>query len=141
VVLFGFGVHQLLHIGRPASYRLNMLVDTEPNRQILARRIAAEARKRGLEIELSPGLEDDPDAPPDPDARRAYLLDQLEDLKSEAIRDFADGGLKGEGLLAGVVALVNDTRISLAAGNRTPHLHPVHLDVQLGEVRSAAGSP
>src|SRR5690349_7008447 len=53
VALFGFEVHQLLHLGRPATYRLNMLVDTEPNRQVLARRIAAEARKRGLEIELS----------------------------------------------------------------------------------------
>jgi hypothetical protein len=51
--LFGFGVHQLVHLGRPATYRLNMVVDTEPNRQVLARRIAAEARKRGLVIELS----------------------------------------------------------------------------------------
>src|SRR6516225_9478831 len=49
-----FGVRQLVHLGRPATYRLNMLVDTEPNRQVLARRIAAEARKRGLVIELSP---------------------------------------------------------------------------------------
>ena len=31
-----------------------MLVDTEPNRRVLARRIAAEARKRGIEIDLSP---------------------------------------------------------------------------------------
>src|SRR6516162_10148895 len=53
VALFGFGVHQLLHLGRPATFRLNMLVDTEPNRQVLARRVAAEARKRGLVIELS----------------------------------------------------------------------------------------
>jgi hypothetical protein len=52
-----------------------------------------------------------------PDARRAYLLDRLDDLKSEAIRDFADGGLKGEGVRAGVTALVNDTRSSLAAGS------------------------
>src|SRR3954471_22120797 len=54
VALLGFGVRQLLHLGRPATYRLNLVVDTEPNRQILARRIAAEARKRGLLIELSP---------------------------------------------------------------------------------------
>ena len=53
VALFVFGLRQLLHLGGPATYRLNMLVDTEPNRQILARRIAAEARKRGLVIELS----------------------------------------------------------------------------------------
>src|SRR5262245_19239659 len=53
LALFGFGVRQLVHLGRPATYRLNRLVDTEPNRQVLARRIAAEARKRGLVIELS----------------------------------------------------------------------------------------
>ena len=48
------------------------------------------------------------------------LLDRLDDLKSEATRDFAEGGLRGEGLLAGVIALINDTRSSLTAGNRTP---------------------
>jgi hypothetical protein len=53
VALLGFGVNQLLHLGRPATYRLNMVVDTEPNRQVLARRIAAEARKCVLVIELS----------------------------------------------------------------------------------------
>jgi hypothetical protein len=89
-------------------------------------------------VQVARGLENDPDAPLDPDERRTYLLDQLDDLKSEAIRDFADGGLKGEGLLAGVVALVNDTRSSLVTANRTPHLHPSHLDVGLGDYRSAA---
>src|SRR3954462_2101244 len=54
LALFGFGVRQLVHLGRPATYRLNMVTDPEPNRQILARRIAAEARRRGLMIELSP---------------------------------------------------------------------------------------
>jgi hypothetical protein len=92
-------------------------------------------------VQVARGLEDDPDAPPDPDARRAYLLDQLDDLKSEAIRDFQDGGLKGEGLLAGVIALVNDTRSSLDAAHRTPRLHPSHGDVELGDDRSAAGPP
>ena len=90
-------------------------------------------------VQVARGLEDDPRAPPEPDARRAYLLDRLDDLKSEAIRDFADGGLKGEGLLAGVVALVNDTRSSLAAGSRMPRHHPSPLDVELGDDRPAAG--
>jgi hypothetical protein len=54
LALFGFGVRQLVRLGRPATYRLNMLTDPEPNRQVLARRIAAEARKRGLMIELAP---------------------------------------------------------------------------------------
>ncbi len=64
--------------------------------------------------QVARGAEVDPDAPPDPAARRAYLLDKLDDLRSEATRDFAEGGLRGEGLLAGVVALVNDTRASLS---------------------------
>jgi hypothetical protein len=66
-------------------------------------------------VQVSRGQEEDPNAPLDPVARRTYLLDRLDDLKSEAVRDFAEGGLKGEGLLAGVVALVNDTRNSLAS--------------------------
>jgi hypothetical protein len=90
-------------------------------------------------VQVARGLEEDPEAPPEPDARRAYLLDRLDDLKSEAIRDFADGGLKGEGLLAGVVALVNDTRSSLAAGSRTPPHHVSSLQVERGDRRSAAG--
>ncbi|HEV3120770.1 MAG TPA: hypothetical protein VGY53_02655, partial [Isosphaeraceae bacterium] len=53
LALFSFGVRQLVGLGRPATYRLRMLTDPVPNRQILARRIAAEARKHGLEIELS----------------------------------------------------------------------------------------
>ena len=44
----------------------------------------------------------------------AYLEDRLTDLKCEAVKDFAEGGLKGEGLMAGIAALVNDTRDSLA---------------------------
>src|SRR5262245_10410999 len=73
-------------------------------------------------VQVARRLDADPGAPPDPDARRASLLDRLEDVKGEAIRDFADGGLRGEGLLAGVVALVNDTRSSLDAGHRPPRL-------------------
>ena len=36
-------------------------------------------------------------------------------LKCEVLTDFAEGGLKGEGLMAGIIALINDTRESLAA--------------------------
>jgi TRAP-type uncharacterized transport system substrate-binding protein len=87
-------------------------------------------------VQVARGLEPDPDAPHDPDARRAYLLDHLDDIKSEAIRDFEAGGLRGEGLLAGVVALVNDTRSSLAASHRPPR-----LDAETGDGRPAAGKP
>ena len=90
-------------------------------------------------VQVARGREADPGAPADPDARRTYLLDQLDDLKSEAIRDFEEGGLKGEGLLAGVIALVNDTRNSLAAGNRMPRLYPSRLDFGLDDDGSAAG--
>ena len=44
----------------------------------------------------------------------AYLELRLNDLKCEALKDFADGGMKGEGLMSGIAALVNDTRDSLA---------------------------
>jgi hypothetical protein len=87
-------------------------------------------------VQVARGLEDDPDAPTGRDARRAYLLDQLDDLKSEAVLDFEEGGLRGEGLLAGVVALVNDTRSSLVAGHRPPR-----VDVESGDDRPAAGNP
>jgi hypothetical protein len=65
------------------------------------------------------GQEDDPAAPAVPCARRAYLEGRLLDLKSRALDDFAHGGLKGEGLMSGIVALVNDTRASLACLGRT----------------------
>jgi hypothetical protein len=73
-------------------------------------------------VQVARGLDDDAGAPADPQARRAYLIDLLDDLKSEAIRDFAEGGLRGEGLLAGVVALINDTRSGLAASERPPRV-------------------
>jgi hypothetical protein len=68
---------------------------------------------RRLEL-IARGQEDDPAAPTEPAARRAYLEDRLLDLKSRALADFANGGLKGEGLMFGIVSLVNDTRASLA---------------------------
>jgi hypothetical protein len=73
---------------------------------------------RRLEL-VARGHEDDPDAPDDPSARRAYLEDRLLDLKSQALRDFAEGGLKGEGLMSGIVSLVNDTRRSLERISQT----------------------
>src|SRR5262249_33554543 len=92
-------------------------------------------------FQVARGLEEDPDAPPEPEARRSYLLDRLDHPKSEAIRRFEEGGLKGDGLPAGVVALVNDTRSSLAAGDQVPRFHRSHLDVELDGDRPAAGPP
>jgi hypothetical protein len=65
-------------------------------------------------VQIGRGQAYDAEVPTEPVARRAYLLDRLDELKSEAIREFAEGGLKGEGLLSGIVALINDTRNSLA---------------------------
>ena len=67
---------------------------------------------RRIEL-VARGLESDPAAPADPVALRDYLEGRLLDLKSQALADFAEGGLKGEGLMSGIVSLVNDTRASL----------------------------
>jgi TRAP-type uncharacterized transport system substrate-binding protein len=48
-----------------------------------------------------------------PGALRTHLEAQLSQLKSRALEDFAEGGLRGEGLMAGIIALINDTRNSL----------------------------
>ena len=69
---------------------------------------------RRIEL-IARGQEDDPNAPPAdrPAERMVYLEHRLNDLKCEALKDFADGGMKGEGLMSGIAALVNDTRDSL----------------------------
>jgi hypothetical protein len=68
---------------------------------------------RRLEL-IARGQEIDRAAPTDPGGLRSYLEDRLLDLKSRALQDFASGGLRGEGLMQGIVSLVNDTRSSLA---------------------------
>jgi hypothetical protein len=60
------------------------------------------------------GLEDDPTAPADVSSLRSHLEGRLAALKCKVLEDFADGGLRGEGLMAGIIALINDTRVSLA---------------------------
>jgi TRAP-type uncharacterized transport system substrate-binding protein len=65
------------------------------------------------------GLEDDPAAPTDVPSLRSYLERRLITLKCKVVEDFAAGGLKGEVLMAGIIALINDTRESLA-GMATP---------------------
>ncbi|QDU19426.1 TAXI family TRAP transporter solute-binding subunit [Urbifossiella limnaea] len=63
---------------------------------------------------IARGLELDPVAPTEPAALRPHLETRLSDLKCRVLADFAEGGLKGEGLVAGIIALINDTRESLA---------------------------
>jgi hypothetical protein len=77
---------------------------------------------RKIELVAS-GVEADPNAPEEATERHRYLEAKLNDLKCRAVMDFADGGLKGEGLMQGIVALINDTRNSLAHdiwGERAP---------------------
>ena len=63
---------------------------------------------------LARGLEVDPDAPIESEALIFHLETRLTQLKHDILIDFADGGLQGEGLLTGLIALINDTRESLA---------------------------
>jgi TRAP-type uncharacterized transport system substrate-binding protein len=60
------------------------------------------------------GLEVDRAAPTDVPSLQSYLEGRLTTLKCAVLKDFAAGGLKGEGLMAGIIALINDTRESLA---------------------------
>jgi TRAP-type uncharacterized transport system substrate-binding protein len=64
---------------------------------------------------IARGLEDDPAAPTDLPSLRSYLEGRLTTLKCNVLKDFAAGGLRGEGLMAGIIALINDTRKSVAS--------------------------
>jgi TRAP-type uncharacterized transport system substrate-binding protein len=63
---------------------------------------------------LARRLEVDPAAPADAESLLPHLERRLTTLKCKVLQDFAEGGLKGEGLMAGIIALINDTRGSLA---------------------------
>jgi TRAP-type uncharacterized transport system substrate-binding protein len=85
------------------------------------------------EIEMSAAeLVDAPTARTDVPDLRSHLERQLIALKCKVLEDFAAGGLRGEGLMAGIIALINDTRESLA-GMGTPgkgaRQHPGRDDV------------
>jgi TRAP-type uncharacterized transport system substrate-binding protein len=78
------------------------------------KRFEAYYREIGQIEMIGRGLEDDPAAPSDVPSLRSHLERRLTRLKCEVLEDFAEGGLKGEGLMAGIIALINDTRESLA---------------------------
>jgi TRAP-type uncharacterized transport system substrate-binding protein len=78
------------------------------------RRFEAYYREIGQIEMIARGLEDDPAAPADAPSLRSHLEGRLTTLKCKVLKDFAEGGLKGEGLMAGIIALINDTRESLA---------------------------
>jgi len=97
------------------------------------RRFEAYYREIG-QIEMTArGLKEDPSAPIDVTSLQSHLEGRLTALKCKVLDDFADGGLRGEGLMAGIIALINDTRESLAGmvtvANEA-HPSPVHDKVE-----------
>jgi protein-S-isoprenylcysteine O-methyltransferase Ste14/TRAP-type uncharacterized transport system substrate-binding protein len=77
------------------------------------RRFVAYYHEIGRIDMVARGLEVDPAAPTEPGALRPHLETRLTQLKHDVVEEFAKGGLQGEGLLAGLIALINDTRESL----------------------------
>jgi len=77
------------------------------------RRFVAYYHEIGRIDMIARGLEVDPDSPTEPEALRLHLETRLTRLKHDVVEEFAEGGLQGEGLLAGLIALINDTRESL----------------------------
>jgi hypothetical protein len=69
---------------------------------------------------VASGFEEDPEAPTNSDALQTYLQKRLSALRSRVLEDFADGGLMGEGLVAGIIAAIHDTRsiVPLALATR-----------------------
>ena len=78
------------------------------------RRFESYYREIGQIEMIGRGLENDPAAPTDVASLQAHLEGRLTTLKCKVLKDFAEGGLRGEGLMAGIIALINDTRESLA---------------------------
>lgn len=60
------------------------------------------------------GIEVDPAAPAEIAGLQSYLEERLSTLKCKVMEDFAAGGMEGEGLVTGIIAMINDTRASLA---------------------------
>jgi hypothetical protein len=89
---------------------------------------------------IARGREVDPQAPTDPAARRRYLEDRLLALKSKVFRDFAEGNLRGESLLSGIISLVNDTRNSLERFSALDELAPSGPPAE-AESRLPSGKP
>jgi TRAP-type uncharacterized transport system substrate-binding protein len=94
------------------------------------RRFESYYREIGQIERIARGLEKDPAAPTDVPSLRTHLEGRLTSLKCRVLNDFAAGGLKGEALMAGIIALINDTRESLfgmvAAGNGA-YQHSAHV--------------
>jgi hypothetical protein len=87
-------------------------------------RFEAYYREVGHIERVARGLEQDPDAPTTPKARRTYLAKRLFVLKCRVLEDFAEGGLKGEASVTAIIAAINATRSTLSvalASGREQH--------------------
>jgi hypothetical protein len=71
--------------------------------------------------QVASGVAQDPEAPATLDALETYLQKRLSTLRCRVFEDFTEGGLMGEGLVAGIIAAIHDTRITLpkALASRT----------------------
>jgi hypothetical protein len=76
-------------------------------------RFEAYYRAIGQIERVAHGLEQDPEAPVARDDLRSYLDKRLSDLKCLILEDFAEGGLKGEASVTGLMAAINEAHTTL----------------------------
>jgi hypothetical protein len=84
-------------------------------------RFEAYYREIGQIERVACGLEQDPAAPMIPNALRTHLENRLSALECRVLEDFAEGGLKGEASVTGIIAVINEARntLPLALASRT----------------------
>jgi hypothetical protein len=76
-------------------------------------RFEAYYREIGQIERVARGLEQDPEAPATANALRTHLENRLSNLKCRLLEDFAEGELKGEASVTGILAAINETRSTL----------------------------
>jgi hypothetical protein len=76
-------------------------------------RFEAYYREIGQIERVARGLEQDPGAPTSPGALHKHLKTRLSALKCRVLEDFAEGGVKGEASVTGILAAINETRSTL----------------------------
>jgi hypothetical protein len=76
-------------------------------------RFEAYYREIGQIERVAQGLEQDLEAPTTPNALRTHLEKRLTTLECRILEDFAEGGLKGEASVTGIIATINEARNTL----------------------------
>jgi hypothetical protein len=90
-------------------------------------RFEAYYRELGQIERVAHGLEKDPQAPTTPEGLHTHLEMRLSALKCRVLAEFAEGGVKGEGSVTGIIAAINDTRSTLAHELAHPREQPSNL--------------